>query len=127
MKDKQLKKNNILYNNKKSTMTMRSAKMKVVNEKTADDYGSFISIMSDDTATRVRAIIGEQFQLVNDVFTIVPRYPMDYPDLELTELITALENEFKITIGEYDWLCPQIYEGGGCKLTVDNIIRLVLK
>lgn len=48
---------------------------------------------------------------------------MDYPDLELTELITALENEFKITIGEYDSLCPQIYEG--CKLTVDNIIRLV--
>jgi hypothetical protein len=33
IKDKKLKKNNILYKNKKSTMTMRSAKMKVVNEK----------------------------------------------------------------------------------------------
>jgi hypothetical protein len=52
---------------------------------------------------------------------------MDYPELELTELIIALENEFKITIGEdeYDWLCPQINEGGGCKLTIDDIIRLV--
>ena len=132
VKDKKLKKNNILYKNKKSTMTMRSDKMKVVRElrKFADDsYGSliFASVMSDDLETRVRNFIKEQFQqyVVNDIFTIDP---MDFPDIELTELIMALEDEFRITINEVDYykLCPLIYENGGCKITVDDIIKLVL-
>jgi acyl carrier protein len=134
VKDKKLKKNNILYKNKKSTMTMRSDKMKVVRElrKFADDsYGSliFASVMSDDLETRVRNVIKEQFQqyVVNDIFTIDPRAPMDFPDIELTELIIALEDEFRIKIDEVDYykLCPLIYENGGCKITVDDIIKLV--
>jgi acyl carrier protein len=134
VKDKKLKKNNILYKNKRSTMTMRSDKMKVVRElrKFADDsYGSliFASVMSDDLETRVRNVIKEQFQqyVVNDIFTIDPRAPMDFPDIELTELIIALEDEFRIKIDEVDYykLCPLIYENGGCKITVDDIIKLV--
>lgn len=135
VKDKKLKKNNILYKNKRSTMTMRSDKMKVVRElrKFADDsYGSliFASVMSDDLEPRVRNVIKEQFQqyVVNDIFTIDPRAPMDFPDIELTELIIALEDEFRIKIDEVDYykLCPLIYENGGCKITVDDIIKLVL-
>ena len=113
---------------------MRSDKMKVVRElrKFADDsYGSliFASVMSDDLETRVRNVIKEQFQqyVVNDI-TIDPRAPMDFPDIELTELIIALEDEFRIKIDEVDYykLCPLIYENGGCKITVDDIIKLVL-
>ena len=134
VKDKKLKKNNILYKNKRSTMTMRSDKMKVVRElrKFADDsYGSliFASVMSDDLETRVRNVIKEQFQqyVVNDIFTIDPRAPRDVPAIELTELIIALEDEFRIKIDEVDYykLCPLIYENGGCKITVDDIIKLV--
>jgi acyl carrier protein len=133
VKDKKSKKeNNILYKNKNSTMTMRSAKMKFLRKMANDSYGSsiFASVMSDDLEPRVRIVIrdifGEQ-SIMNDVVTIDPRSPIDYPDLELTELITALENEFKITIDEDDYykLCPLIYENGGCKITLDDIIKLV--
>jgi len=130
VKDKKLKKNN---KHKKSTMTMRSDKMKVVGDMTNDTYSSITSVISsDDAAIReriIKVLKDENFQkyFVNDeVFTIEPENPLNYPDLVLTELIIALENEFNIRINDYySNLCPKIMEGGGCTFTVDDIIKLV--
>jgi acyl carrier protein len=129
VKDKKLKKNN---KHKKSTMTMRSDKMKVVRDMTNDTYSSMTSVISsDDAAIReriIKVLKDENFQkyFVNDeVFTIEPENPLTYPDLVLTELIIALENEFNIRINDYSNLCPKIMEGGGCTFTVDDIIKLV--
>jgi hypothetical protein len=129
VKDKKLKKNN---KHKKSTMTMRSDKMKVVGNMTNDTYSSMTSVISsDDAAIReriIKVLKDENFQkyFVNDeVFTIEPENPLNYPDLVLTELIIALENEFNIRINDYSNLCPKIMEGGGCTFTVDDIIKLV--